>query len=285
MVTGMLPVVLGLLAASPVSGRFLMTVEDVPLAELRFSLEGRTYTYESTHFLEEGDKARRLTFTLDAAGLVDGLVPEVLALARRPAPGCREVLEEVTRAREKLCIEDAKDDLLLGRLDDVPLTARYAKGRLVSVELPAVTWTASDEPAKRSVEQPFVDGYPVEGAGAKVTLAPRAEGVTVLSRAPLGVGTPQTVGRVRCLVAARKALEAEERARGAGAQLVLGVVLEEGRAWQHAWFRRGEQHFDPSVLPGDAVLAARTYVAFPRERAGRLYLELLDGRRVVRRER
>lgn len=275
----MLPLALLLAAAPSLHARYLMTVEDVPLAELRVALEGREYVYESTHFLEEGDKARRLTFTLDESGRVDGLVPEVLALLRPPGKGCADVLEEVRRRREKLCVTGEQPDLRLGTLDDVPFTARYAKGRLVAIELAAAKWTASDEPARRGAAQPFIDGYAVEGDGPRVSLEPAVKGALVLKRSPTGTGTDSTVGRERCLVAARKALAAH----GEGAELVLGLVLEDGRAFPHAWFRQGDQHFDPSVLRGDEVLAKRVYVSFPRELAGRLYLELLDGKRTVRR--
>jgi hypothetical protein len=64
--------------------------------------------------------------------------------------------------------------------------------------------------------------------------------------------------------------------------LVLGLVVEGGRAFPHAWVRRGTDALDPTLGPEDAeALARRAYLALPREAAGLVYLSLLDGRRRV----
>ncbi|MEW5742635.1 MAG: hypothetical protein AB1938_27205 [Myxococcota bacterium] len=284
--------------------RWLLTVDAVPLAELRVEVKGRHYRYESTHFLEEGPAGRRLEFTLDEAGRVDGLMPEVLALARRPAPGCRTVLEEVERKPEELCVrmEDeapgtslhdgpqrdagahasdaSKVARVTGSLSGRPFTARYdATGALASLELGAARWTASTTPATPPPPDanPFARGFALEGVTGQAALVPPLPGSARLGAPPRGGASASDVGRTRCLVAAKRYVTEHP-----GAVLVLGLVVEEGRAFPHAWVQDGGVAVDPSLPAGDRALTRRQYLALPAKDAGRVYLELLDGTRRVK---
>lgn len=259
--------------------RYLLTLGGVPMAELRVEVSRRTYRYASTHFLEEGPKERSRVFTLDAKGRVDGLVPEVLALMKMPAVGCADVLEEVARAPERLCVTVVDDGVATGTVAGKPFTARYdAHGQLTRFEVGAARWDATTKPAKAPPAEanPFTRGFDLVGTSGAVTLKPALEGARRLTTPPEGVGDERSVGRLRCLVAARRFVESH-----AGAELVLGLVVEDGRAWPHAWARLGGRAVDPSVLPGDEALAARQYLELPSSEAGRVYLELLDGTRRV----
>lgn len=266
------------LSAAP--QRYLLSVQGAPVALLRVHVDGRTYHYESTHFLEEGPKVRQRDLPLDDLGHVDGLEPEVLALARLPAPGCREVLEEVRRAPERLCITRVRGRSVDGTLAGQRFTATYdADGALEALTLGAARWEASAKPAPAAApeDNPFARGFPVQGQAGPAALVPALDGAVRLASPPTGGATEATVGRQRCLLAARAWLGAHPRA-----VLVLGLVVENGRGYPHAWVREGPQHVDPSVLPGDSALAARQYVALPQGVAGSVYLELLDGARRVR---
>ncbi|MEW6432050.1 MAG: hypothetical protein AB1730_11135 [Myxococcota bacterium] len=265
------------LAAAP--QRYLLTVGGAPMAELRVEVDGRSYRYASTHFLEEGPAERQLAFTLDEAGQVHGLVPEVLALARLPAKGCTEVLEEVRRAPERLCIDSVRGRAVTGTLAGKAFSATYdARGALASLTLGAARWDATRTPATAPPPDanPFTRGFPVEGEAGVAQLVPNLPGVRRLSTPPEGGADEATVGRARCLVAARQAVT-----QTPGATLVLGLVVEGGRAWPHAWVRVQGRDVDPSVLPGDTALETRQYLALPDGAAGRVYLELLDGTRTV----
>lgn len=268
------------LAVTAAPARYVLTVQGVPLAELRVSVEGRRYRYESTHFLEEGPRERRRDFELDEAGRVDGRAPEVLALAAQPAVGCVEVLEEVTRAPERLCVDEVQGRTVRGTIAGQPFTAHYDDGRrLRSLELAAARWDATSTPAAAPSpeDNPFTRGFALEGTAGRATLAPAMKGARRLETAPRGLGEGDEVGRTRCLVAARRYVAAHPKAA-----LVLGLVVEDGRAWPHAWIREGGRDGDPSVRPGDVALAGRQYLELPAADAGRVYLELLDGARRVR---
>lgn len=262
----MLPLVL-LLGAAPLDARFVLVVSGLPVAELRVRVDGDAYHYEATHFLEEGPRRRAETLTL-AEGAPE---PEVLALARRPAPGCRDVLEERRRALERLCVEPGEGAEVRGTLDGQPFTARYDDGgALESIAVGAVRWEAARRPGRPPPESPFVRGVPVP-RGA-LALQPPVEGARWLVTPPRGAGEAGAVGRERCLPLARK-----HAAALPGAKVAVGLVVEGGVAFPHAWVTTAAGPVDPSVLAGDAALARRRYLEVPAERAGRFYLELFDG--------
>ena len=264
---GVTALLLGLLAAAPLEARFVLEVKSLPLAELRVTRNGARYVYESTHFLEEGPKEKRLEFTLEPGAPL----PEVLALVTKPSPGCRTVQEEKTRTLETLCVDTVDGGTVRGRLDAVTFEARYgAEGRLERISLPGAVWKAVEKPTKPPAESPFTKGIEVPKGALK--LEPDLSGARWLTVPPLGIGREDTVGRLRCLPAARA-----ELTRRSNARLVVGLVVEDGRAFPHAWLDEQGLALDPSVLAGDPVLARRRYLEVPAERSGAFFLQLFDG--------
>lgn len=259
--------VLSVLAAAPLEARFVLEVGALPVAELRVSVDGERYLYQSTHFLEEGPRAHRVELSLGN----DAPTPEVLALLRQPAPGCRDVLEERTRVLERLCVERSRGAEVTGTIAGEAFTARYDDaGKLVEIKVGSAHWFAVERPVTPPSQSPFVIGVPVPPGALQ--LEPAEPGARWLPRAPLGVGLPDSAGRVRCLVLAR-----EEVSRRPGAKVAVGLVVEEGRAYPHAWVTQGSSAFDPSVLKGDPILAKRRYLEVPVERSGRFFLRFFDG--------
>ncbi|MBL8909936.1 MAG: hypothetical protein JNM17_04440, partial [Archangium sp.] len=118
--------------------------------------------------------------------------------------------------------------------------------------------TPSDNPFALGVQIPRdANAFSPEPAGARwLKSSPRPSGKVVVPRA-------------RCLVLARAAVK--ERKSG---RVAVGLVLEDDRAFPHAWVVDGASEFDPTL--GSAV-AGRRYVEFPREESGRLYLALFSG--------
>lgn len=257
-----------LLAAAPLDAKYVLVVQDVPVAALEISSDGKTYRYASTHFLEEGPKERVLELPL-TPGAPE---PEVLALSQRPAPGCRDVLEERTKKKEKLCVDPGGGNEVTGTLDGKRFAATYATTqRLERITIGAATWQATRAPVAAPAESPFVKGVPAP-RGPVVALMPPVD-ATQWVRGPIkGTGVEGRAGRVRCLPLAREAA-----AKRPGAVVSLGVVLEDGRAFPHAWVTTPEGVEDPSVLPGDPVLAQRRYLEVPKEKAGQFYLGLFSG--------
>lgn len=268
---------LSLLAAAPAEGRFVLEVAGLPVAELRVSVTGDRYLYESTHFLEEGPRERRVELSL----VTLAAEPEVLALIRRPKPGCRDVLEERSRKVEKLCVDRTAggEDLggtpqpgeVSGTIAAESFVAHYDEaGALSDITVGSARWFAAPKPVAPPLESPFVRGLSVPPG--PLHLEPPVPGARWLARSPLGVGKEDRVGRVRCLVLAR-----EEAARRPKSRVAVGVVIEDGHAFPHAWLEDGGLALDPSVLGGDPVLSQRRYLEVPVEQSGAFFLRLFDG--------
>ena len=269
-----------LFASGPVEERFVLTVQGVPMAVLRVAVREGTYEYESTHFLDEGDERFERVWVLGEQGDVEGLVPEVLFLLRVPPAGCRQVLEERRGIPETLCVDESTAERAVGRVDEVPFTASYDDGHLSTLALPLVRWSRLTGPLAhgQSGQLLFSQGFEVAAAPGPPRLEPPVPGTRRVTAAVRGTGKATEVGRRRCLPLARSAIDAEPALK-----LVLGLVVEDGRAYPHAWVRRGAQDEDPSLLAADhELLERRTYLELPREAAGRVYLELLGGTRQIR---
>ena len=263
----MIALVLSILAAGPLEGRFVLEVSGLPIAELRVSVSGERYVYESTHFLEEGPREHRVELMLSK----DTPRPEVLSLLRRPAPGCRDVLEERTRAVEKLCVDRSEPLLVSGTIAGESFVASYdATERLVLITVGSARWVAASKPTVPPLESPFVRGLSVP-SGA-LFLEPAVVGARWLTRAPAGIGNARSVGRTRCLVLAREEAGLRPRAR-----VAVGLVIEAGRAFPHAWITQDGEALDPSVLEADPILATRRYLEVPVEQSGAFFLRLFDG--------
>lgn len=250
------------LAATPLDARFVLEVGGLPVAELRVGTRGDTYFYEAVHFLEEGPTKRRVERSLR-----DG-TPEVLALLTPPKVGCRDVVEERTGKNEALCVTRSDASSAEGTVDGAAFKARYEHGRLAEITVGAAKWRATSVPTKSPLKSPFANGIAVPSGDLKLT--PTVDGARWLEKAPRGIGTD--VGRTRCLLLARRAV-AERK----GARVVLGVVVENGRAFPHAWVAVAGEMLDPSVLPDDEVLKQRRYLELPTKFAGATYLAIFDG--------
>jgi hypothetical protein len=121
---------------------------------------------------------------------------------------------------------------------------------------------------------PFGAGFSIEGEGQVVRLEPPGGERLV----PVGGVASRVEGS--CLSAAR-AWVGEHRED----VVQLGLVVEDGRAWPHAWVRTKKGAFlDPTLERGAEALSRRKYLALPDREAGTRYLELASGsRRVVAR--
>jgi hypothetical protein len=65
-----------------------------------------------------------------------------------------------------------------------------------------------------------------------------------------------------------------------GASVQVGLLVEDGRAWPHAWVRRSDgTQVDPTRTTNEA--RQRVYLAFPAAQAGRWFLELASGARTL----
>lgn len=254
-------VLVTLLAATGTS-RFVLEVGELPVAELRVTVEGDRYVYASRRFFDEDPAERALTFSLKKLPAP----PEVLALATQPALGCREVFEERKGKLEQLCVDTVDDGAVSGTLAGAPFLARYdAKAALTEITVGEARWRAVFGPVTAS-DNPFALGVEVpRGANA---FAVEPGGVRWLTHAPKP-GAGAEVPRARCLVLARAAVK--ERGRG---RVAVGLVIEEGRAFPHAWVVDGALELDPTL---QAPVEGRRYVEFPREESGRLYLALFSG--------
>ena len=264
-ITLVLAVLTCLLAAAPLEGRFALEIAGLPVAELRVSVSGDLYLYESTHFLEEGPQERRVEIKLTEGSPP----PEVLALLRRPRTGCRDVLEERGRKLERLCITKSAAGEVTGTLEKESFTATYdAADALTSIKVGSAKWVAVPKAVQPSNENPFVRGIAVPPG--ELRLDPPLEGAKWLTRPPIGTGSEDR--RARCLVLAR-----EELAKKPGSTLSVGLVIEGGRAYPHAWVTQNKVASDPSVLPNDPILRARRYLELPQAKSGDFYLRFFDG--------
>lgn len=249
-----------LMTATPVDARFVLEVADVPVAELHVSTRGDTYFYEATPFFTEQRASTRIERSLR-----DG-TPEVLALLTVPEKGCRDVVEERTGALEKLCVAKRDATSATGTIDGKSFTAKYVKGRLDGIIVGDAKWRAVTGGSPRGDVNPFERG--IEVGDGSLQLVPEVPGARWLPTAPKRVGVGD-VGRTRCLVLARRFVSLNQDAR-----VVTGLVIEEGRAFPHAWVVTKDGPVDPSVLPEDAE---RRYLELPADRAGSLYLALFAG--------
>lgn len=249
-------------AAAPQTSRFVLEVGELPVAELRVTVDGDRYVYASRRFFDEdaGEKAR--TFSLKKLAAA----PEVLSLLKLPAIGCRDVFEEREGKLEQLCVELVDDAVASGTIDGAAFLARYdAQGALSEITVGDARWK-SLESSKGPSENPFALGVEVPRDANAFSTEPA--GVRWLKSAPRP-SAKNVVPRARCLVLARAAVK--ERKSG---RVAVGLVLEDDRAFPHAWVIDGANEFDPTL---GSVVSGRRYVEFPREESGRLYLALFSG--------
>ena len=212
----------------------MLEVAGIPVAELRVSVSGDRYVYESTHYLEEGPREHRVAMRLKRGAPL----PEVLALLHRPKLGCRDVLEERKGVLEKLCVERSDPSDVSGTIAGEDFEAHYDDSEtLIAITVGSAKWFEMGTPTAPPPVSPFVRGVTVPPG--VLVLDPPVPDARWLARAPEGVGTPEEVGRVRCLLLARA-----EQARRPGSHVSVGLVIEEGRAYPHAWVTEGGAAFE-----------------------------------------
>lgn len=239
-------------AASP---RYVMSVGGLPVGVVSFSVEGDVYTYRSMQVFRS--KTQEITERLTVSER-----PEVWWLSRKRPDGCVITTEERTHQSEEVCTREGG-----GTIARRPFTSHYdANGALNWLELSGVRFEASSAELPSRVD-PFAEGFEVTGDGARVQLQPQSKGVESVRVASLA-----TEDEGSCLDVARAYV-----AKNRNTTVVLGVVIDEGRAWPHAWVKTAKgMHLDPTGPP-----KPRQYLAFPSSDAGRLYLELLAQKRLL----
>jgi hypothetical protein len=276
-------VLMAALAAGPAaqSARYDFFLGGAPAGQVTLTREADQFTWRSLHVFARRERIRTFTLRVDAQGrTAEGKVPEGLWLWARPARGCVSGVDEVTGRTGPLCAEPERDGAVRGNAFGAAFTARYdSAGRLKSLEMGASRFERSTGAAPQG-EEPFAQGFPVEGSGPVVVVEPSSVAVRQLARLPLATGG-SSAPEGDCLERSTAIVEASKGTK----ELVLGVVLQEGRAWPHAWVRdrKSLEAEDPSAVGPPA--AGTAYLAFPSGHAGALYVELLQGSlQVVRRE-
>lgn len=261
------------LTAAPL--RLVHQVQGVPVGVVELVSRDGRLTYRARHVFRDGERAFETSWAVDAQGRDErGLVSELWALARRRTPGCLDVREERTGAKERLCLgPDGR-----GTLDAVKVEVWWdERGGLERVDVLDPSGAVASRFERSAVEprpgaDPFAEGFPVEGSGPRARVEPDVGAAVVAVD-----GVPLAQRLVSACLPAARAWVAGHR----GDVVQVGLVLEARRAWPHAWVRRADgTHVDPTVEQGAAD--GRVYLALPKD-AGRVYLELASGgRRVVR---
>jgi hypothetical protein len=244
--------------------RFIFSLGGAPAGTVELGLDHGTYTYRSVHVFRRTKAERVETYAADAKPL-----PEGLWLWMQPAPGCVEGISELSHETGQLCVDHVKGHEVDGTSLGKPFTAKYDdNGELLQLRFNKSVFTRTDAPLKP--RQPYAAGFPTEGKGTRLTLEPPVEGARWPELEPRGVRT-QPAEEGSCLVLAQQYVEVQDL----GGVLSLGLVVEKGRAYPHAW--AGD--VDPSAKLTDARRPNRAYLELPSDQAGALYVELLEGKR------
>ncbi len=250
---------------------FALFIGDAPAGTVRLDVEGTQVRYSADQYFARAPDGTRgthfeRTFTLSEKAPP----PEVWWLSRLRTPGCQTVIEERAGTEEQVCLTEVAGLRVRGRITDTPFEARYSRqGVLEALTLAGARFERVSR-APSATTAPLGQGFPLV-RGRAVTLEPALTGVQRVTVTPSAAeATTQN-----CLDVAQAFVGSHR-----GTSIVLGLLLEAGRAWPHAWVRtpRGDQ--DPSV-PLGADVSDRVYLALPAGQAGRVYLELSGGQRRV----
>lgn len=261
-----------LLAAAPEQARYLFELDGVPVGTVQLSLDGPQYRYVSTHAYRRITAERADAFTLGAGKPT----PEGYWLWHKPAAGCVDGITELSSQTGPLCAVDVGVREVTGTTLGKPFTARYdASNLLEELTLGPAHFVRTQRVLEAG--KPYAKGFALEGKGKTLELAPAAEGTRWLSLAPRGTATKPLAHDDTCLEAARTFV-----AEHPGYRLALGVVVEKGRAYPHAWaVSETEGDVDPTAkLSKHKKPAPNTaYLELPRAEVAQLYLDLLEGKR------
>ncbi|MBL8957058.1 MAG: hypothetical protein JNK82_40165 [Myxococcaceae bacterium] len=249
--------------------RYLFELDGVPVGTVELSLQGDQYRYTSQHVYR-----RKRSEQSDEFKLVKGRpVPEGYWLWHKPESGCVDGIAELTNATGKLCADEVGAREVKGTTLGKAFTARYdATGELEALELGKSRFTRSTKPLEAG--QPYEKGFAIEGKGKRLELEPPVEGARGLGAMPRGTRKTPLAEADVCLDVA-SAYVAEHP----GARLALGLVVEKNRAYPHAWVVTEGRDVDPSAKQAKKSVPNTAYLELPKEQAGALYVELLEGKR------
>jgi hypothetical protein len=297
-----------LLVALPERTSYLFTLDGLPAGQvtLERSADGKSFIYRSEHVFGRGPALRKVesrTLVLDEAGRVAGTsaTPVSLWLWTQPQPSCLEVVDELTGRTGQACSNAVSREELEGIALDEPFHAVYRDAQLESLELGSARFTRlEDTPVLDGASGLWARGFALPGGRGQVGFEPPLS----LPRQP---AEPSTRGRTwaertlkefgpptdaeRCLESSQRLLGWLEE-RGVRGVLVLGLLLDAGRAWPHAWVRVSGPYEEPvdldpawgrvAVPPGYLALQLVATGAHGLE-AGQVYLDLVSKkRRLVR---
>ncbi len=253
--------------------RYLFELDGVPVGSVELTLEGKHYTYKSTHAYR-----RALSEHVDEFNLApEKPVPEGYWLWRKPAAGCVDGIAEVSDEKGQLCAEDVGMREVKGTAIKKAFVARYdTSGELEELTIGKSRFVRTDAPLQPG--QPYAKGFEVEGKGKKLELEPALEGTRWPFHTPKGTRKQPLPEADSCLDVAREYVAAHP-----DFHLALGLVVEKGRAYPHAWAVSDVAgDVDPSAkLAKGKPSANKAYLELPRAEVGRVYLELLEGKRKV----
>lgn len=257
-------------AQAPEAAVWTLELGGVPAAVVRARREEGAFTWSVERLFRRAD-ARSVKIAVDARGRDEkGRVPEGLWFWKRPAAGCVKGVDEVSGREGELCLEAGDGGVGRGTALGAPFAAAWSSdGALARLEIsgavytPGAAWTGQD---------PWAAGLAIEGKKGKLSLSPPLAGAALVDPPPRATGAAPVTEDCLALAGAEVALAAGKK------EVVLGLVVEGDRAWPHAWVRAlgSGAHEDPSVPAGERP--ARAYLALPAGSAGRVYLDLLNGR-------
>lgn len=279
---GFLP--LTVLLAQTVS--YEMSLAGTPVGWVRVDVNGARLRYESEHVFRRAKAHTQVDYPLDAQGRAENeSMPSARWLLHPPAPGCTAVFDEVTKEKGEGCAAPSQNGVSQGTLLRQPFNARYGKDGVLehlTVGITAFRRVEKVPTLDASRARVFSEGFEIEGVRGSLRLSPRVEGVKSADQ-DVQAAAEQALNPGACLALSQAAI----RERPGKWELRLGLVADEGRAWPHAWLKEiaTGKEVDLAAYSGDAGarLPAGDYLVFPSSEAGRLYVELLQGKlRVVR---
>jgi hypothetical protein len=298
-----------LLVTLPERTSYLFTLDGLPAGQvtLERSADGKSFTYRSEHVFGRGPALRSVeshTLKLDEAGRVVGstATPVSYWLWAQREPSCLEVVDERTARTGQACSNAVSREEQEGIALDESFHAAYRDGILESLDLGPARFTRLRATAELDgATGLWARGIPLPGGSGQVAFDPSLS----LPRQP---SAPSSRGRAwaerllkefgaaqkdeRCLEASQRLLGWLEE-RGVHGVLVLGLLLDAGRAWPHAWVRAEGPYEEPvDVDPAwGRLVVPQGYIALQTVaegahglEAGQVYLDLVLGtRRLVRR--
>jgi Transglutaminase-like superfamily len=293
-----------LLVTLPERTSYLFTLDGLPAGQvtLERSADGKSFTYRSEHVFGRGSGLRNVesrTLAVDGAGRMAGssATPVSLWLWTEHSPSCLEVVDELTGRTGQACSNAVSREELEGIALDAPFHAVYRDGVLETLDLGPARFTRLEAtPVLDGAGGLWARGFPLPGGRGQVTFEPPLS----LPRQPEAPSTraagwaSQTLKEFgppadaeRCLDSSQRLLAWLEE-RGVRGVLVLGLLLDAGRAWPHAWVRASGPYEEPvdldpawsrvAVLPGYLALQLVAIGAHGLE-AGQVYLDLVSGKR------